>query len=84
MIFSLLFVETLLGIVANPTRGQLNGQGGGGGTCPRSHRKIWSRETGSAVPFSVSLRISIIFRLTECLLTGSLPSSAAVSIYSVL
>ena len=31
MIFSLLFVETLLGIVANPTRGQLNGQGGGGG-----------------------------------------------------
>ena len=28
--------------------------------CPRSRLRIWSRETGSAVPFRVSLLISIL------------------------
>ena len=44
--------------VANPARGQLNRE-----TifpCPRSRLRIWSRETGSAVPSRVSLLISIL------------------------
>ena len=36
------------GMVANPARGQLNRKHFV--PCPRSRLKIWSRETGSAVP----------------------------------
>ena len=45
-----------LGEVANPARGQLN-RGKYFFPCPRSRQKIWSRETGSAVPSRVSLLI---------------------------
>ena len=65
------------GKVANPARGQLNRENVF--TCPRLCLKIWSRETGSAVPSRVSLLISIL-RL-NLVLTGFLPSSAAASIY---
>ena len=51
--------------------------------CPRSCLRIWSRETGSAVPSRVSLLISIL-RLNLVLLTGFFPSSAAASIYSFI
>ena len=44
------------GKVANPARGQLNRERF---PCPRACLKIWSRETGSAVPSRVSLLISI-------------------------
>ena len=42
------------GKVANPARGQLNFP------CPRSRLRIWSCETGSAVPSRISLLISIL------------------------
>ena len=42
--------------VANPARGKLK-RGGGEIPCPRSRLRIWSRETGSAVPFRASLLI---------------------------
>ena len=41
------------GKVANPARGHLF-------PCPRSRLRIWSRETGSAVPSRVNLLISIL------------------------
>ena len=44
------------GNVANPSRGQLNMENLMF-PCPRSHLRIWSRETGSAVPSRVSLLI---------------------------
>ena len=44
-------------------------------SCTRSCLRIWSRETGSAVPSCLSLLISIL-RLNQ-VLTGFLPSSAA-------
>ena len=44
-------------LVANPARGQLTGKMNI--PCPRSRLRIWSRETGSAVPSCVSLLISI-------------------------
>ena len=50
-----------LGKVANPARGQLNRENEYQVfPCPRWHLRIWSRETGSAVPFRVSLLISIL------------------------
>ena len=47
------------GKVANPARrGQLNREKIV--SCPRACLRIWSRETGSAVPSRVSLLISIL------------------------
>ena len=46
------------GKVANPARGQLNRERDI--PCPRSCLRIWSRETGSAVPSRLSLLISIL------------------------
>ena len=46
------------GKVAHPARGQLNRENAL--SCPRSRLRIWSRETGSAVPSRVSLLISIL------------------------
>ena len=46
------------GKVANPARGQLNREKIF--PCPRACPRIWSRETGSAVPSRVSLLISIL------------------------
>ena len=43
-------------MVANAARGELNRQDFFF-PCPRSRLKIWSRETGSAVPLRVSLLI---------------------------
>ena len=40
--------------------------------CPRSRLRIWSRETGSAVPSRVSLLISKILRL-DLVLTYGIP-----------
>ena len=50
------------GKVANPARGQLNGENKPKLTfpCPRSRLRIWLRETGSAVPSRISLLISIL------------------------
>ena len=47
------------GKVANPARGQLNRENIFF-PCPRSRLRVWSRETGSAVPSRVSLLISIL------------------------
>ena len=47
------------GKVANPARGQLK-TGKMIFSCPRACLRIWSRETGSAVPSRVSLLISIL------------------------
>ena len=46
------------GKVASPARGQLNKIFFF--SCPRSCVRIWSRETGSAVPSRVSLLVSIL------------------------
>ena len=46
-------------LVANPARGQLNRERYFF-PCPCSRLRIWSRETGSAVPSRVSLFISIL------------------------
>ena len=67
------------GKVANPARGQLN-RGNVFFPCSRSRLRIWSRETGSAVPSRVSLLISIL-RPNLMLTSGILPISAAASIY---
>ena len=48
------------GKVANPARGQLNRENGYFPVCSRSRLRIWSRETGSAVPSRVSLLVSIL------------------------
>ena len=49
------------GKVANPARGQLNRENKYFiFPCTRSRLRIWSRETGSAVPSRVSLLISIL------------------------
>ena len=45
------------GKVANLARGQLAEQGKSISPCPRTRLRIWSRETGSAVPSHVSLLI---------------------------
>ena len=47
------------GKVANPARHQLNRENEHS-PCPRTCLRIWSRETGSAVPSRVSLLISIL------------------------
>ena len=52
------------GKVANPARGQLNRENDFY-SCPRPRLRIWSRETGSAVPSRVSLVVSIL-RLNLC------------------
>ena len=49
------------GSVANPARSQLNRENVIF-PCPSSSLRIWSRETGSAVPSRVSLLISILRR----------------------
>ena len=59
------------GKVANPARGQLNRENVFF-PCPRSRLRIWSRETGSAVPSRVSLIISIL-RLNPVLTYGIPP-----------
>ena len=56
--------------VANPARGQLNREKIF--PCLRACLKIWSRETGSAVPSRVSLLISIL-RLNLVLTYGIPP-----------
>ena len=58
--------------VANPARGQLAEQGKQILPCPRSRLRIWSRETGWAVPSRVSLLISIL-RLNLVLTYGIPP-----------
>ena len=58
------------GKVANPARGKLNREKKI--PCPRTCLRIWSRETGSAVPSRVSLLISIL-RLNLVLTYGIPP-----------
>ena len=62
--------------VANPAmindRGQLNRKNDKFPVCVRSRLKIWSRETGSAVPSRVTLLISIL-RLNLVLTYGIPP-----------
>ena len=60
------------GKVANPAPGQLAEQGKIIFPCPRSRLRVWSRETGSAVPSRVSLLISIL-RLNLVLTYGIPP-----------
>ena len=60
------------GKVASPARGQLNRKNEYF-PVPRSCLRIWSRETGSAVPSRVSLLISIILRLNLVLTYGISP-----------
>ena len=48
------------GKVANPARGQLNRENEYSPVPVRTCLRIWSRETGSAVPSLVSLLISIL------------------------
>ena len=60
------------GKVANLVRGQLNRETNI--PCPRSRLRVWSRETGSAVPSRISLVISIL-RL-HLMLTGFLPMAS--------
>ena len=67
------------GMVANPVRGQLNRKNNF--SCPRSRLRIWSRETGSAVPSRVSLLISIL-RLNMVLTHEVPPDFRAAPIYS--
>ena len=59
------------GKVANPARGQLNREKLAF-PCPRTRLRIWSRETGSAVPSRSSLLISIL-RLLNLVLTHGIP-----------
>ena len=68
------------GKVANSARRQLNREKYLF-PCPRSRLRICSVETGSAIPSRASLLISIL-RL-NVVLTGFLPISAAVSVYTV-
>ena len=66
------------GKVANPARGQLNRENNI--PLPRTCRRIWSRKTGSAVPSSVSLLISIILRL-DLVLTYGIPPEFRGGVY---
>ena len=59
------------GKVANPARGQLNREKIF--PCPRACLRIWSRETGSAVPSRVSLPISILRLNLLMVLTYGIP-----------
>ena len=67
-----------LGKVANLARGQLDKENHV--PCPRSRLRIWSCDTGSAVPSCVSLLISIL-RL-NLMLTYRIPSEFRDSISS--
>ena len=58
-----------LGKVANPACGQLKREKIF--PCPRACLRIWSRETGSAVPSRVSLLISIL--MLNLVLTWGIP-----------
>ena len=60
------------GKAASPVRGQLNRKNEYFPIRVRSCLRIWSRETGSAVPFRVSLLISIL-RLNLVLTCGIPP-----------
>ena len=60
------------GKVSNRARGQLNRENDISPACPRSRLRIWSRETGSAVPSRVSVLISIL-RLNLMLTYGIPP-----------
>ena len=61
------------GEIANPARGQLNRENEYFlFPYPRSRLRIWSRETSSAVPFRVSLLMSIL-RLNLVLTYGIPP-----------
>ena len=60
------------GKVANPARGQLNRENEYSPVPVRACLRIWSRETGSAVPSRVSLLISIL-RLNLVLTYGIPP-----------
>ena len=64
------------GKVVNPARGELS-RGKLIFPCPRSRLRIWSRETGSAVPSRVSLLISIL-RLNLVLAYGIRPEFRGV------
>ena len=68
------------GKVANPRRGQLNREKEHLFPCPRSRLRIWSSETGSAVP---SPRVSLLISTfgLNLVLTGFLASSAAVHLF---
>ena len=57
--------------VTNPARGQLNRENEYS-PFPRTCLRVWSRETGSAIPFRVSLLISIL-RLNLVLTDGIPP-----------
>ena len=57
------------GKVANPARGELNTENEYFSVRVFLRLRIWSRETGSAVPFRVSLLISIL-RLNRVLTYG--------------
>ena len=61
------------GKVASPARDQLNMKNEGIFPCPRLGPRIWSRETGSAVPSRVSRLISILSRLSLVLNYGIPP-----------
>ena len=63
--------KNLPGKVANPARGQLYRENECF-PCPRSRLRIWSRETGLAVPSRVSLLIFIL-RLNLVLTYGIPP-----------
>ena len=65
------------GKVANPARGQLNREKWII-PCPRLRLRIWSRETGSAVPSRASLLISIL-RLDSIVLARAKPAPWDVS-----
>ena len=82
------------GRVANPARGQLNKEKIIF-PCPRSRLRVWSRETGSAVPWYRLLTLLVVSwtgkmnfpyprsrLIIWCLLTGFLPICAVASIYS--
>ena len=56
----------------NPARGQLNRDNKYFPVCVRSRLRIWSRETGSAIPPCVSLLISML-RLNLVLTYGTPP-----------
>ena len=59
------------GKVASPARGQLNRENEYSPVRVRSCLRIWSRETGSAVPSRVSLLISVLRR--NLVLTYGIP-----------
>ena len=49
--------------------------------CPRSRLRIWSRETGSAVPSRASLLISILRLIRNLVLTYEIPPEFPGGVY---